>query len=285
MKTYILKSIMVLLAIGVFNACSWDPITFDSSKSFVAFPSKSVKVAENVASIEIPVVVAATKGSPSVTVNFEIVTEGSTAVEGQDFEIGNASKSLTFSEGLGTQNIVINPVDNDLFEGNKSFTIKLVSNSANYALGAIDQMAVTLVDDEHPLATWIGTYNVEAKSYLSPGAWDEFYSGVKTSPDEEDVDYLVIEGYAMGTKSFRAKFDKEAMTITINPKANCGDAYGYGDVEIYKGTPDGTLEESEQIIGVLSADGSIHIDYVAMVLTGANAGYVWDVFDTYWTKQ
>lgn len=45
------------------------------------------------------------------------------------------------------------------------------------------------------------------------------------------------------------------------------------------------MDKEAPIIGTISDDGSIHIDRMALMLSGANEGYIWDAFDTYWTKQ
>jgi hypothetical protein len=54
---------------------------------------------------------------------------------------------------------------------------------------------------------------------------------------------------------------------------------------MYLGTPDITTNKDESIVGTISADGGIQIDLIGIELTGENAGYVWDVFNTTWTKQ
>jgi hypothetical protein len=80
------------------------------------------------------------------------------------------------------------------------------------------------------------------------------------------------------------------LTITFRPGQELNHAYrgsegSYGPVLIYLGTPDLTTIKDQNIVGTLSANGNIHIDKLAIELTGENAGYVWDVFNTTWTKQ
>ncbi|MDN5291942.1 MAG: phospholipid/cholesterol/gamma-HCH transport system substrate-binding protein [Anaerophaga sp.] len=231
MKKYIYKSVILVLSLGVLAACESDPVMFDSSKSFVAFEKKTAEVKEGPSEdiVQIPVTIAAVPGSPSVTVNFEVLTEGATAIEGEDFEIVNETNTLTCDEGFGTEYIEVKPIDNSDFTGDKTFTIELTGNSRNYPLGAVSTVAVTVVDDEHPLATWLGSYSVNAVSYWSPGTYDESWN-VTTKPNPDDVSTLLIEGIGNGDKAIVAKFDTEEMTITIDAGSNIGDAYGYGDV-------------------------------------------------------
>jgi len=187
----------------------------------------------------------------------------------------------------GTAYITVTPVDNDVFTGNKSFSIKLTSTSAGYQIGAEKEIVVTLKDNEHPLGIWIGTYSVDAASYGDPGNWDEAWT-VVTTPDDADVTKLHLEvtaGGPVGT-GVVAVLNKDEMTITIAAgQTFAGDGYGYGDVDIQYGFPDLTTDSSKELSGTISEDGSIHIDNLATVLTGANAGYVWDVFNTTWTKN
>lgn len=68
-------------------------------------------------------------GSGKVTVTLAVSTEGDTnpAIEGEDFTIDN--KEITFEEGYGTQNIVIRPIDNNVFTGKKTFTLTIASST------------------------------------------------------------------------------------------------------------------------------------------------------------
>ncbi len=293
MKTHILKLMLVFLALTVFNACSWDPITFDSSKNFVAFQTKTAKVAEDADELQIPVVLAATSGSPSVTVDFEVVTEGSTAIEGEDFEIGNASKSLTFSDGFGTQYIIINPIDNDVFEGNKTFKVKLTSNSGNYPNGAIEEMSVTITDDEHPLKLVLGNY-----IFAGDDAWgDPFSVAVTTSPVEGNLDQIsfplshLIPNYGPpDTYLVYAKIDLDEMTMTIAVGQSFA-SFGYGPCKIsgYDGETEDPLSDGDLIHATIDEDGNITmLDLMGVYITeGSNAGASFAIFgaQSVWTKQ
>lgn len=281
-----LNLIYIVLALGLFAACETEHIMFDASKSHVAFISGEASVSEAVASpAPIPVIVTAMLNSPSITVDFDIDADQSSAVEGEDFTIANASKTLTFSDGWGYDTIWVQPVDNDVFGGNISFVIKLTANSQSYAFGALDSTIVTIVDNEHPLKNWIGTYSVDAKSYGDPGNWDEAWT-VTTSANDDDVSVLNFLGIGGGDKTITGKFDLEAdpMTVTFSAGSNVGDAYGYGDVLMYWGDASLTTDQSLPIVGEVYEDGSIFVDNWGHELTGVNEGYVWDVFHTYWTK-
>lgn len=274
----------LLLVLAVQFGCETEHIMYDSSKNHVAFIQSQVNIAEEGGQVAIPVMVAAMVGDPALTVSFEIDAEQSVAVNGTDFNINTDPMTLNFPNGWGYDTIWLTPIDNDEFGGNISFVIRLNSNSQNYQFGAQDSIICTIVDNEHPLGQWIGTYNVEARSYGSPGAWDEAWT-VTTSPDPDDVSKLIFQGVAgWGDGSFAASFDLENMTVTIPAGTAIGTAYGY-KISIWVGDEDLNLDKTKPIVGEISEDGSMHIDYVGEEISeGTYAGYIWDVFDTYWTK-
>ena len=152
------RAILPLLSAVVLAACSTDPVLFDESSFYVAFNKNASQVKENGDTLLIPVDVAAFKGSPATTVTVAVLpdTGATAAVEGVDYTI--VSKTLSFPGGMGTKYIQVVPVDNNVFEGNKFFRLGLVSNTANYAFGAVQENKVTIVDDEHPLKLVLGDY-------------------------------------------------------------------------------------------------------------------------------
>ena len=282
------KLLYIIMMVIIFTSCKNDPIMFDTSKTFVAFTSSSASVVENENALDIPVMVAGLPGSPAVTVNFEVKTEGiaNPAVEGTDFTIVSAG-SVDFPNGSGMVNITVHPIDNAVFTGNKSFELVLTTNSKNYPTGADNVITVTLKDNEHPLAKWIGTYSVAAVSYGSPGAWDENWL-VTTEPDPDDVNKLIITGVgAPGSDPIKATINLEEMSITLAPGQTIGDVYGYGNIAVYKGTDAGDDVILDQpLVGVIQDDGTILIDLWGHYITdGQYANSLWDVFNTTWTKQ
>jgi hypothetical protein len=284
MKKIINRITFVLAAVTLLVSCEADYIMFDSSKSFVAFPSKTTSISEAGGQVAIPVYVVALKGSPSVTVDFDFdATDlANPAVEGEDFTLVNASQTLTFSQGWGYDTIWIQPINNDIFTGNKAFKITLTSNSQNYQFGANQTNTVTIVDDEHPLKAWIGSYSVTAASYGNPGAWDEAWTAT-TESVEGDLSSLSITintGSGDGT-AFLATLDTDEMTITIAPGTDVGDVYGYGPTLWYVGDFS-YMDTESSIVGTIDNDGTILIDELAVWLP--NYSYYWDAFNTTWTK-
>jgi hypothetical protein len=285
---YICNQLYIALVVVILASCKNEPIMFDSSKNFVAFVSSTATISENQNALEIPVMVAALKGSPSVSVSFEVVTDGisNPAVEGTDFTIAPAT-SIDFPDGTGIANLTVLPIDNAVFTGNKSFKIRITSNSKGYASGELDVVTVVLKDNEHPLAKWMGTYLVTAASYGNPGNWDEAWL-VTTEADPEDINNLLITGVGGADSGpLKAKLNTSEMTITLTPGQSLGDVYGYGTTAVYKGTDAGdNVIMDEPLIGVIQDDGSINIDLWGEIITdGPNAGLLYDVFNTTWIRQ
>lgn len=283
MKKNINKLLYILVALVLLvSSCDWSPVVWDESKVFVAFSEVSTSILEEGDSIGIVVAVTALDGAPAVTVDFDFDTIGidaaDAAFEGDQYTLENDSKTLSFPNGWGWDTIWINPTDNDIFTGNKSFNITLTGNSLDLTFGAISSHSVNLMDNEHPLATWLGAYSVEAISTWSPGEYDEVWAAT-TAPDPDNTSNLLIS--INGADPFVAKLDTEAMTITIEPGTDAGDIYGNGPSILNVGEyPD--RDEAAPIVGTIENDGTIKIDKLAVYLSDYD--YYWDAFHTTWTK-
>jgi len=284
MKTLIIKFSTLILVILMAVSCNKQPIMFGTSMAVVGFSSSSLTMRENdsVPSSTKIYLGAAANADPT-TVTLTVSTEGLDvpAVENTDYTL--SSKEIDVS--VGESSVTITPIDNDVFTGDKQFYLIIASNSKGYSISDQDTLVVTISDDEHPLKAWIGTYDVAAVSYMSPGNYDEAWV-VTTSPVPDDLTELKVVGIAGTDVPVIAKLDKENLTITIEPGQTFGNAYGYGTMGLYKGTNDLNLIEDEPLTGTLSLDGTIHIDFWGeKIVDGPYAGYVWDVFNTTWTKR
>lgn len=282
MKRIIIKYFTILSAVLLVSSCEWNPPTFDSADSFVSFTASASVVAEQGGMIGIPVIVTTGSSAPAVSVTFDF-DEASAAVEGEHFSLVNASNTLEI-DGWGYDTIWIQPIDNDIFTGTLPLIINLTSNTQNYPFGVTKSHTLSIIDNEHPLGNWIGTYSVVALSYGNPGSWDEFWT-VTSSAVDGDVESLemVIDAGNGGGIPFLVGIDIEEMTISIGAGTDVGDLYGYGPTAMHVGDfsfvdPDAT------VVGSIEADGTIKIDELAMILTdyGFDGGY-WDAFNTTWT--
>ncbi len=288
MKNYF-KLLYILLAIGWLFSCENEPIMYDSSKNHVAFTQGEVLIAENAGMVGIPVMVVATLDDAAVTVDFMFDADQSVASEGTDFTIENDPMTLSFPNGWGYDTIWVTPVDNDVFGGNITFVMRLTTNSLNYQFGAQDSIICTIVDNEHPLGIWIGSYEIEA-TFVAGYFSDEVWTGIVTEPDPNDVNNLIITGLCGTAYSERlpitASVDLEAMTITLPAGADIGshDNYG-GPVNLYVGTEDNSVDEEAPIVGTINNDGTIEIPMIGIYFAGGiNEGLTYGVYNTVWNK-
>lgn len=285
MKKFIKYSIPVIVAlVFLATACKEDLIMFNSSMNLVGFSTSSAVVKEDLGGQKVQVYLGAATGTLATTVTLTVDTVGLGAVaakEGIDFTI--ASKSVSVE--VGESDITITPANNTIFTGDKKFYLVISSNSSGYRISANKKLLVTISDDEHPLKAWIGTYNVAAASYGDPGNWDESWT-VITAPVEGDVTQLSFTGVgAGGSGPIFGTLDKDALTITFAKGQNLGDVYAYGDVEVWWGFDDLTLDQNVDITGTLNIDGTITIDNWGELVKDPTGDWVWDVFNTTWTKS
>lgn len=300
MKIYRLFTILIISVIAL--SCEKDMISFRKTDSFVAFQSDGGSIGEeNTAEFPITVMMAAYKGD-AVTVNFEFSTAGleNPAVEGIDFELVNPAKTLTFDSGTGTAEFRVRAIDNDERDLDRSVKIVLSGNSAGYAIGMAagkgSEYVLTIIDNEHPLGKWIGTYTVKAASYAAPGDWDEVWT-VTSQAHPDDGNKLILTGICMGSLPVTTTVDTENMTITIPAASPVGlkedvyedktTIYYATDALIETGSAYTTANVLSQaaaipIVGTLKADGSMVIPRITPVLS--DYLWVWDTFDTTWTK-
>lgn len=171
----------LILAVGtLFVIASCDdniPQSFNAEDSNASFSKTTASVNENATEpLEIPLVLAGIPGSDKVTVTLAVSTEGDTnpAIEGEDFTIDN--KEITFEEGYGTQNIVIRPIDNNVFTGKKTFTLTIASSTPELKESVQNSVKISIADDEHPLSYLFGTYAMEgiliSQGQASPNGYD-----------------------------------------------------------------------------------------------------------------
>jgi hypothetical protein len=234
----------------------------------------------------------ASRETAGVSVAVETNTIGieKPAVEGLDFNI-ISSKAFSFENEL-VHMLEVEAIDNDLKEGNKAVNINLIGQNGTpigMAGGKNTTYTLTIMDDEHPLARWIGTYDVYAESYgdvindQPDGAWDEEWE-VTTSAVAYDDNKLSIVGIGGGTLPVIATVNLDSMTITLPGGADVGgDKFDFDEALIWRGDYD-NVEEAD-VIGTIFNDGSIAIDLLTIILIDETGTYIWDSFNTYWTKR
>ena len=251
---------------------------FDDADAFLAFTSSTASIGEESGTLEIPVLLTSKSGM-TATAEIEVVAdeEGTGAKEGTDFTIENKSLSFSGLEGA-TQFIKINIVDNDVFGGNKTFTIRL-KEGGNVKLGASKTCKVTIQDNEHPLAFILGTYGASADSYFSSRGhfdWD-----VTISRDDNDINkvwignldpYFAVNGYntSRDCNIFYGVVNEDKTQILVP----VGQKLGYENTELaafVAADPDEDETEGDNIVIEIHDGGN------TLVITNA-----WGIYDDGW---
>ena len=261
-----IKFIYGLMAAMVLSLASCDVNDypeFNDADAFLAFTNTAITVGEESGLAEIAVQLASLSGL-SASVDVEVVPDesGKDAVEGVDFNIENKTLSFAGFEGA-TQKIKVKIIDNDVFTGNKSFTLRL-KEGGSVNLGASKTCRVTIKDDEHPLLFIIGDYTTSVASVFSGrGPWDNHVISINI--DDEDVNkvwisnidpYFAQYGYVAPDENLFygiVNADKTEIQIPV------GQEIGYDDVCLYGFTTpnpdDGDLIDTGNVVLSIEDDG------------------------------
>ena len=231
---------------------------YDDSNAFVAFTSSSVNVGEEEGSKQVEVLLTSI-GGIETTVNFEVApAETAGAVEGKHYTI-EGGKSLTFTKDAPTQKITLNIIDNDTFDGDVKFTIKLL-DPEGVQLGASKTCSVTIEDDEHPLLFILGTLSAKGPSYFNGDTeWE-----VRIAKDDSDLSKVWIYGLVPGGSSSRSPVygivndEKTEIRIPVGQEVAVSSSYPHILLNGYYGEEgDEKIPTGGYLTGTIAEDGTI----------------------------
>lgn len=231
---------------------------YDDSNAFVAFTSSAVSVGEEEGSKQVEVLLTSI-GGIETTVNFEVApAETAGAVEGKHYTI-EGSKSLTFKKDAPTQKITLNIIDNDTFDGDVKFTIKLL-DPEGVQLGASKTCSVTIEDDEHPLLFILGTLSAKGPSYFNGDTeWE-----VRIAKDDSDLSKVWIYGLVPGGSSSSSPVygivndEKTEIRIPIGQEVAVSSSYPHILLNGYYGEEgDEKIPTGGYLTGTIAEDGTI----------------------------
>ena len=258
----IFKHLYIVLAgaLVLFTSCDLNKAPeFNDKDAFVAFRSSTASIGEEKGTIEIPVLLSSLAGKEA-SVDFEFNTTTSTAVEGKNFTLANASKTLTFTKDAPYQYIKLNIIDNATFDGDVVLNITLKSPTNGLNLGDSKAITLTITDDEHPLLFILGTLNAKGTSYFN-GA-EEWT--VTTTKDDKDLTKIWFSNFVNGGSNQKiygvvntAKTEVHipvGQVIFVSPSAS----YPFIALEGFYGLDGDTdIPTGGYITGKIAADGTI----------------------------
>jgi len=256
----ILKYILIMILPLLLFSCEETTMPlFDAQYSFVSITDGSYSISKSsTKTLEIPVVVAAIEGATDITVTFTVEETGDNpAKEGVDYEVVNADKKVIVSKGAGIGLVKIRPLDNKDAVGDKTFKVKLVSNSADlYIAVDADSVIGKITDSNNPLAFLVGTY--DENDYLLDKSGVEGPYEVTIDVDSDNDNMLIISNFWGGETDIRAKVNLETNTLEILAGQTIYVHEEYGNVKaVYLDADAMEVDEKATIKGTWTDDGTI----------------------------
>ena len=183
--------LFVGLLLGMIACDDNIPQSFNKDDAYASFPVSAINVNENTLDVlHVPVALAGFQGGSGVNVFVEVSTAGisNPAIEGVDFTI--ASRSVSFTSGTEIGYVDITVIDNDQFEGKKSFYLVIANTTPNLKPTIQDKVLITIQDDEHPWAILLGEYDIVGFSLFDGEPYEE---SIFIEPSDEDVSILNVD--------------------------------------------------------------------------------------------
>jgi len=275
-KIFYLFSFVVLGALlASCNNLNLLPV-FDDDDAFAAFPSASMKIAEDGGVLNIPVHVSSLMGV-ATTVSYEFVN--GSATQGVDFE-DSANGTITFAAGESEKNIAVKIISHlGTFTGDRAFTVKLKS-AGDVNMGASNTCSVTINDTDHPLAAILGTYTA---SSVADYWGDEYDFNVTLSKDASDVSkiwisnldpYFASYGYTAPNYNYIYGVVNDDVTMITIPRLQ---AVGYESV-VFNG-----LDDPDPDVAGAETDILIEIRDGGAKLVVVNAFGTYNAGDGFWS--
>jgi len=241
------------LAAAVLSSCGKDnvPATFSDSNAFVAFNSTSANIDEDSDdTLKIAVTLASVAGLEE---NVSYTIKDSTAKQGVNFTVVDASGTLKFNKENRTQVIEIVPKADGLYTGDLVFTIAL-NASDNVDLGAASVCTVKVNDIDHPLTPILGAYTMTATSFFDGPASGTVY----ILKDDADDHMVWIRGlYFSATGNTRPDFDvygnvNDDLSQLVIPFGQTM-VYKQGGQDVYSSglTADGNIVDSGSVTATI----------------------------------
>lgn len=251
--------LMAATMVSLTSCVNNDMPKFNDADAFVAIEKTTASVAETGQKLEIPVLLTSLAGLQG-SVDFVITPDSlKGAVEGKHYTIENSSRTLTFTKDAPEQIIVINVIDNEVFEGDVKFDIE-ITNVQGAKLGASSKCTVTIEDDEHPLAFILGPAKAKGESYFD----GEIEWEMRFEKDAEDISKVWIYGLIPGEVNSKAPVygtvneEKTELHIPLGQVCVLNSKYPLIKLGGYKGVDgDEEMTDSDFLTFHIAEDGTM----------------------------
>ncbi|WP_162427773.1 Calx-beta domain-containing protein [Pontibacter pudoricolor] len=274
MKRFINKLFLsfgiVSLVLGATSCDDPEDIGKFEGPNFIALDKAAYSVAENSTDpLTIKIGVASTPVKEDVTVNY---TLGGTAIVGEDYTVASTG-SVVIPKGGNTAEIVITPLDNDVYEANKTVVVTITSTSADFPIGLSGNSektkrnftTVTIVNEDCPLIAenFVGTYTA-LYEYAADPADGPYEHTTTVALDPEDETGLLISNFWGDGVTVKAKINGCSGAVTI-PSQNYYVHPKYGQAKIQSVS---TIASSSDI-----KTGNFKLSFAVTVAAGSFGNY------------
>ena len=240
---------------------------FNDADAFVAFTTGTGSINENSTDSLVIEVLCSSLNGVSAEVSFSIVedTTATAAKVGELFTYYTTTgkDTLSFDNKTTSQYIIVKPIDNEEFGGDKKFTLQL-KDAKGANLGASNTITVAVVDNEHPLAAILGSYTASGTTYNGPSTWD-----VTIAKDEKDLNTvwftnLPAASIALGIDGRPiygvVNEDKTEILIPVHQQIATSSNYPYVAVDGADGEEgEEDIPEGGNLVATIGADGTITV--------------------------
>lgn len=272
--TYI--SLVAVAALAASCDMNKEPV-FNDADAFVAFDKAAFSCQESVGSIQIPVTLASVAGI-STTVSYAAVD--GTAVAGTDFELADGRGTLTFTADTRTQYITVNIIEHPgVYTGDLNFSLEFKS-TGDVNSGFDNKCTITILDNDHPLASILNTYKATGTSYFN-GEIEWEMTLEKDAKDVAMVWFSQLVGGVSGFYGIVTMTDGQPTSIAIpmgQISAVNTTSSGDGNIYLYGLSNDGNLNDEGNIIVTIKDNGAT-LEFDNDWGPSANAGGTNSYFD------
>lgn len=250
--TYI--TLVAFAAIAASCNMNNEPV-FNDADAFVAFDKAALSCKESDGSIKVSVTLASVAGI-STTVSYAAVD--GTAVAGKDFELADGTGTLTFTAENRTQYITVNILEHPgEYTGDLKFSLTFKS-TGDVNSGADKTCTITILDNDHPLASILNTYKATGKSYFN-GEIEWEMTLEKDAKDVAMVWFTKLVGGVSGYYGIVTMEDGKPVSIaipigqisTVNTTSS-----GDGNIYLYGLSNDVNLTDEGNIIVTIKDNGA-----------------------------
>lgn len=267
------KIYALLLAAGLFAACSDDSESWNNSTATVSMEQTELSFKENRGLVNIPIVVDGELNGP-VRVTVEVSETGSNPAM-DDIHYLVTSKTIVIPADATSGNIEVYTVDDDEINEARTFTMT-ITKAEGAAIGSNNATVISLRDNDSEFYEKLqGKWKMTATSpYTGDQSWDVTVTGYdETESGYNEVLYVTgMMGYSWTQATLLYNYDASANKVTVSFALGSMFAQGVGftngTFDVYLGSTSGN-----DIVTDGTIDGECNADFTAITFDTSKTLY------------